>query len=71
MKSVHCTLYGHDYMLSKHVTEYVKEYTCKHCNYQVTTSCNGQLTTLNDKRKEINETLQRMYRVKKERKLAF
>jgi transposase-like protein len=71
MKSVHCTIYGHDYVLSKDVTEHVKEYTCKHCQYQVTTSSNGQLTILNDKRKEINDTLQRMYRVKKERKLAF
>lgn len=71
MKSVHCTIYGHDYVLSKDVTEHVKEYSCKHCQHQVTTSSNGQLTILNDKRKEINNTLQRMYRVKKERKLAF
>lgn len=71
MKSVHYTIYGHDYVLSKDVTERVKEYACKHCQHQVTTASNGQLTILNDKRKEINNTLQRMYCVKKERKLAF
>ena len=70
MKSVHCTFYGHDYVLTKHVTAHVKEYTCKHCKNQVTTSSNGHLTNLNEKRKEINNTLQRMYRVKKERKLV-
>lgn len=70
MKSVHCAIYGHDYVLSKHVTEHVKEYTCKHCQHQVTTSSNGHLTILSDKRKEINETLHRIYRIKKERKLV-
>lgn len=68
MKSVHCAISGHDYILSKHVTQHVKEYTCKHCKKQVTTSSNGQLTILNDKRKEINAVLQRMHRVKKQRK---
>ena len=70
MKSVHCTIYGHHYVLTKHVTAHVKEYTCKHFKHQVTTSSNGHLTILNDKRKEINDTLQRMYRIKKERNLV-
>lgn len=70
MKSVQCTLYGHDFVLSKHVTKHVKEYRCKNCNKEVTTSSNGQLTALNEHRKETNKTLQRMYRVKNEKSLA-
>lgn len=70
MKSLHCSLHGHHYELSKHVTKHVKEYTCKHCKKQVTTSSNGQLTPLSEKRKEINFTLERMYSVRKHRKLV-
>lgn len=70
MKSVHCTLYGHDFVLTKHVTKHVKEYSCKNCKKEVTTSSNGHLTSLNEHRKETNKTLHRMYRVKNEKSLA-
>jgi len=39
----------------------VKEYTCKHCNEQVTTNGNGKLTLLTPKYKEINAVLERIH----------
>lgn len=71
MKHLHCKLSGHEFVLSKHVTHHVKEYTCKNCQKQVTTSSNGKLILLNDKRKEINQTLEYVFQRKKSKKLAF
>jgi uncharacterized UBP type Zn finger protein len=54
-------MFGHDYQTSKEVTYHVKEYTCKHCKEQVTTSGNGGLTLLTPKYKEINSVLERIH----------
>jgi uncharacterized UBP type Zn finger protein len=54
-------MFGHDYQTSKDVTYHVKEYTCKHCKEQVTTSGNGGLTLLTPKYKEINSVLERIH----------
>lgn len=71
MKHLHCVLYGHNFSISKHVTHHVKEYTCKHCQQQATTSSNGTMILLNEKRKEINETLAKVHQSKNRKKLAF
>jgi CRISPR/Cas system-associated exonuclease Cas4 (RecB family) len=71
MKSIHCAVLGHNFQLSKHVTFYVKEYKCKHCKKEVTTSSNGEIELLNDTRKEINNTLYQMHHVKKGKKPCF
>lgn len=61
MKQLYCSLFGHDYKISKEVTYHVKEYTCKQCKEQVTTSGNGGLTLLTPKYKEINSVLERIH----------
>lgn len=71
MKHLNCALYGHHFILTKHVTNHVKEYKCKNCNRQATTSSNGSITLLSDKRKEINKILERMYQIKKSKKVSF
>ena len=67
MKNVYCSLFGHDYRVSKNVTYYVKEYKCKHCNSQLTTNSNGKLTPLTPKLKEINSVLERIHQKRLER----
>lgn len=54
-------MFGHDYQISKEITYHVKEYTCKHCKEEVTTSGNGGLTLLTPKFKEINSVLERVH----------
>jgi len=49
MSLIHCNFFGHNYIVSKVVTEYVKEYQCKHCKNQMTTSGNGNLIPLTPK----------------------
>ncbi len=60
-----CSLFGHNYFLSKKVTYHVKEYTCKSCKKQVTTDVNGDLIELTPKYKEINSVLERVYNKRK------
>ena len=61
MKNLHCKMFGHSYIVTRHVTEHVKEYSCKYCNKQLTTSSNGSLTELTPKFKEINDVLERIH----------
>ena len=61
MKNLHCTVFGHDYKVSKSVTYYVKEYTCDNCNKQLTTNGSGNLVPLTPKFKEINDVLERIH----------
>lgn len=61
MKNIHCKMFGHDYRVTRNVTYHVKEYTCKHCEKQLTTSSNGNLIELTPKFKEINDVLERIH----------
>lgn len=68
MKQFYCSIFGHDYQVSKEVTYHVKEYTCKHCKEQVTTNGSGKLTLLTPKYKEINDVLERIHYKRLKRK---
>ncbi|TYA70134.1 hypothetical protein FUA24_22900 [Seonamhaeicola marinus] len=61
MKNIHCKVFGHDLRVSKNVTLHVKEYTCKNCGKQFTTSSNGNLVELTPKFKEINTVLEKIH----------
>lgn len=58
---LYCDFFGHNYQVSKKVTNHVKEYTCKCCKKQLTTNSNGKLIELTPKFQEINEALERIY----------
>jgi len=70
LKHIYCSFFGHDYEVTKEVTYHVKEYTCKHCKEQVTTSGNGNLTLLTPKYKEINSVLERIHNNRIKRRSA-
>jgi len=61
VKSLYCSIFGHDYEVSKNITYHVKEYKCSHCSSQVTTNGKGGLTPLTPKYKEINSVLERIH----------
>lgn len=61
---LYCSIFGHNYQVTKKVTQHVKEYTCKCCKKELTTNSNGQLTELTPKFKDINAVLSRIYRSK-------
>lgn len=58
---IFCNFFGHHFVVSKKVTEHIKEYRCVHCGKQVTTDERGKLSPLTQKQKEINNTLEDMY----------
>ena len=64
---LYCSLFGHNYKVSKKVTSHVKEYTCTCCKRQLTTNGNGGFTELTPKFKEINSILEAMYQHRMER----
>ena len=72
MNKIHCKVFGHDFRVTRRVTNHVNEYKCKNCKKQYTTSVNGNLTELTSKFKEINDVLERMYkkRAKKNTKVS-
>ncbi|MAX69534.1 MAG: hypothetical protein CMC76_00300 [Flavobacteriaceae bacterium] len=71
MKNLYCSLFGHDYKVSKTVTYHVKEYKCKHCKSEMTIDGNGNFIPLTPKFKEINSVLHRVHlkRLEKSQKL--
>ncbi len=58
---IYCDIFGHNYEMTKKVTSHVKEYTCKCCKRQLTTSGDGKLTELTPKYQEINAILEDIY----------
>ena len=56
-----CSIFGHDYSITKNVTEHFKEYTCKHCQHQLTNNAKGKIVFMTQEYKEINETLALFY----------
>lgn len=61
---MYCSFFGHDYHVTKKVTQHVKEYKCCHCKKQLTTDGNGKLTEMTSTFKEINDILEHMYQRK-------
>ncbi len=61
----YCSVFGHNYFISKKVTYHIKEFTCKSCKKQVTTDVHGNLIELTPKYKEINSVLERVYNKRK------
>lgn len=61
MKNIHCKMFGHDFHITRHVTYHVKEYSCKNCKKELTTSSRGSLIELTPKFKEINDVLERIH----------
>lgn len=65
MKNIYCSIFGHQLVVSKRVTNHVNEYKCKNCNFQMTTDGRGKLTPLTPKYKEINSVLERIHTKRK------
>ncbi|HZW62725.1 MAG TPA: hypothetical protein VFF15_03675 [Flavobacteriaceae bacterium] len=61
LPKLYCSIFGHNFEISKKVTRHVKEYTCTNCKKELTTNGNGYLTELTPTYKEINSVLERIY----------
>ncbi|MCX2681226.1 hypothetical protein OOZ15_14835 [Galbibacter sp. EGI 63066] len=57
-----CSLFGHNYVVSRKVTLHITEYQCTKCKCEMTTNELGRMDVLTPELKEINETLAKFYR---------
>ena len=55
--SMLCSAFGHDYVITKNVTNHIHEYKCSKCGREVTDGVSGKLETLTTKAKLINESV--------------
>ncbi|AXO80940.1 hypothetical protein DZC78_11270 [Olleya aquimaris] len=61
---LYCSIFGHNFQVSKQITYHVNEYQCSHCKKEMTTDSTGQLTAMTPKYKEINSVLERIHQNK-------
>ena len=57
---LYCSVIGHQYRVTKKVTNYVKEYQCTCCGKEVTNNANGMLVPLTPKLKFIHLGLEQV-----------
>ncbi|MFC5682927.1 hypothetical protein ACYE2N_03240 [Flavobacterium sp. MAHUQ-51] len=56
-KKLYCTLFGHDIVTSRSITNHLKEYKCKTCQMELTNNEAGAITLLTPELREVNEAL--------------
>jgi len=49
-----CSAFGHDYVITRKVTNHINEYKCSNCNREVTDNLTGHLEVLTFKNKKVN-----------------
>ncbi len=57
VKSLVCSIFGHHYIVSTKVTNYINEYKCTCCEKEVTNTDKGLLIELTSKQKQLNSPL--------------
>lgn len=57
-----CSVFGHQLITSRNITNHFKEYKCSKCNLELTNDEKGRKIYLTPELKDINETLVRFYR---------
>ena len=65
--TVICTTFGHDYIVTRKVTDHINEYKCTHCGREVTNNYNGKVELLTHKIKQVNTNLATFIRKKRNR----
>jgi phage FluMu protein Com len=69
ISSLLCIPFGHDYIITRKVTNHINEYRCSHCGREVAENDTGHLEILTQKLKNTNSTLATFFQ-KKNRKLS-
>ncbi|MDX1463771.1 MAG: hypothetical protein R3359_11990, partial [Marinirhabdus sp.] len=62
--SIVCATFGHDYVVTRKITDHISEYSCCHCGKEVTDNMKGTLEILTLKIKETNNVLASFYEKK-------
>ena len=57
MFGIICTTFGHDYIITRKVSDHINEYQCSHCGREVTDNMHGTLEELTSRIKRVNTTV--------------
>jgi len=52
-----CATIGHDYVVTRKVTNHINEYKCSHCGREVTDNHAGNIEALTNNMREINSSV--------------
>jgi len=66
--SLICAIFGHQYRVSREITDHVKEYSCTYCDRQLTTDADGAISELTEEKQRINEKLREVYGSRRHRR---
>lgn len=61
ISAVFCSVFGHKFLVSKKITNHIKEYQCEHCGEERTDTANGLLEKLTPKFRETNAFLAKFH----------
>jgi hypothetical protein len=67
MFSLLCVAFGHDYIVTRKVTNHINEYKCSHCGREVAENDTGHLEVLTQKLKNTNSNLAIFFQKKNRR----
>lgn len=67
--SIICSAFGHDYIITRKITDFINEYKCSCCGKEVTNSFSGKYEALTFKQREVNACLSSFFEKKKNYKL--
>jgi hypothetical protein len=56
-----CSVFGHKFATTRHITDHFKEFECRVCKMQVTSDVTGRKISLTQEHREINEALISLY----------
>ncbi|MCH9661182.1 MAG: hypothetical protein K0U54_09755 [Bacteroidetes bacterium] len=65
-----CGTLGHDYVVSRKITNHINEFKCTNCGKEVTNNYQGRLESLTYKAREANTSLATFFEKKMKRKFA-
>ena len=68
--SIVCSTLGHDYMISRKVTNHINEYKCANCGREVTDTFSGRIEILSQAAKKANSKLAAFFLKKSRRRLT-
>lgn len=71
LSGIMCTTLGHDYVISRKITNHINEYKCTNCGKEVTDNYSGRLEVLTLKAKAVNNSLALFFEKKMRRKITI
>jgi|GEM_PF-433578 len=71
LSGIVCSTLGHNYVISRRITNHINEYKCTQCGKEITNTYSGSLESLTVKTKEINTSLALFFKKKMRRRYTL